>query len=157
MKSFDIHLIRLPLDYQVLDPNRPKDQLNEFRIEVVHQASQASKIYASFGIKWPEFFLGMGCMGNSNPQTILTEIKALLCFLKERETSQSSSKEQTSILINTCELMVHPGYPTIDFGDEFARSQDRLNELKVLISDEFRIGLHNLGVELCSFKNFISS
>ena len=73
------------------------------------------------------------------------------------QTYQATKKNQESP-ISACELMVHPGYPSasIDGGcgegpDDFACSNERQHELKVLCDPELRKTLADLHVKFISW------
>ncbi len=54
------------------------------------------------------------------------------------------------------EWMVHPGYPSNEYGDDFSKSEDRRKEMEWLLSSDFAAIVEEHGLHLRSFEGFLS-
>ena len=72
--------------------------------------------------------------------------------------SQYSTQHHINNGRPTCELMVHPGKQTGNYGgcgngpDDFSKSADRVHEMEILLSEDMRCFYQQSNIRLVSFN-----
>lgn len=150
-----INSVRLPVELGLKNCTWLPQPAMDFYKSVVAQSLEAGDCFTSNGINFPDAFLGMTVMGNYMNTTRLQQ-EILDCFSRpsiKKSSSGSCHTAHPDEMFNssrhsdlTCELMVHPGYPCRNpeeggcggGADEFATSNEREHEMRVLGSDEMK-------------------
>ncbi|KAL6077432.1 Carbohydrate deacetylase [Balamuthia mandrillaris] len=144
-------------EYNVLSTRLPNEDLSNcswmpqgpqrtFLEEVSSQAESAKAIYASSSIHSTDAFLGLSLMGsNSTAEHIFSRLDSII----------SSYSSGPSSPPRHIEWMVHPGYKSTAYGDDFSRSEEREHEMRILSSPELRSGLLIRSLHLISFPDFM--
>lgn len=102
------------------------DRLGDFLSQVSRDASISRETYQRRGIESSERFVGLRLMGNQlSLGRLLTNLQAVV--QREREQRKGNNKEccDNSMVI---EWMVHPGFLSLGYGDDFSQSMEREHE-----------------------------
>lgn len=132
--------------------------LQRFYTQVEKDAHDSVPVFARYGIRWPDVYLGLTTMGQH--MSIPNLQKALRHCLTAKQSGTTSSHPGTELPALTAELMVHPGYPSRpheggcgEGPDDFSQSDDRQHELRILSDPSLVALFHQERVQLCAFKD----
>ena len=112
--------------------------LSPFLQNVVNQAQLVKNEYLKY-FKSTNYFIGLDLMDSPSVNVLQHNLEALLM----------NQNDNSNISI---EWMCHPGYRSIDYGDDFSRSQCRETEKKFLLSQELSNFLASFPFEISSWS-----
>ncbi|XP_038560141.1 carbohydrate deacetylase isoform X1 [Micropterus salmoides] len=159
LSDLRIPYTRVPVEPGLHDCPWLPAHLQSFYTQVEKDALDSIPVFARYGIRWPDIYLGLTTMGqNMSVPNIQRALSHALAAGPSGTTSSSASDSNPPAV--TVELMVHPGYPSHpqeggcgDGPDDFSKSADRQHELSVLRDPSLLALYSQERVQLCAFKD----
>ncbi|CAH1233785.1 YDJC [Branchiostoma lanceolatum] len=145
-----VRWIRLPVQTDLETCDWVSEAQQDFFKEVEDDCREARQVFLQQGLKLTDRFVGLATMGaDMSVQRLCNSLHAAY---------QSADRSTTSHV--TCEVMVHPGYPSMlgcggcgQGPDDFSLSHDRRHEMTLLGDGRLKKFYKEEGIELCSFAD----
>ncbi|XP_019641147.1 PREDICTED: carbohydrate deacetylase-like [Branchiostoma belcheri] len=146
--------IRLPVQCDLPACPWVSEAQQDFFKEVEEDCRDAQQVFLQNGLKLTDSFVGLATMGSDmSVQRVCDSLRAAY-----KSANQEASSPGRSHV--TCEIMVHPGYPSMlgcggcgQGPDEFSLSHDRHHEMTVLGDERLKTFYKEEGIELSSFTD----
>ncbi|XP_035690121.1 carbohydrate deacetylase-like [Branchiostoma floridae] len=145
-----VRWVRLPVQTDLPTCDWVSEAQQDFFKEVEDDCREARQVFLQQGLRLTDSFVGLATMGaDMSVQHLCDSLQAAY---------QSADRSPTNHV--TCEVMVHPGYPSMlgcggcgQGPDDFSLSHDRRHEMTVLGDGRLKKFYKEEGIELCSFAD----
>ncbi|CAJ0964634.1 unnamed protein product [Ranitomeya imitator] len=161
LREHGICYTRVPIEVGLPRCTWIKEEVMAFYRSVEEDALNTVEIFSSYGIRWPDVYIGLSTMGeNMTIKNIQRAVDYSIQSLHNCLTPQRSPHSPASHSSTSIELMTHPGYPSVlseggcgEGPDDFSQSWERVHEMKILKDPLLHSYYNERGIQLCAFRD----